>query len=130
MKFDMKPILDRLDKFRWVVLAFAAAGFLVAGLLIWQLSETSPGKWCAVAEVNDISATGCFQLLLALVQIKDHAIVGLLTILGVTVISVVAVTLKLHINVEGPGDVGLNVGPADEPKPFKVEGTITPGDPE
>ena len=126
----IKDILDRLDKFRWVIVAFALCGFLVAGLLIWQLMETSPAKWCAVANVNEISASGCFQLLLSLVEVKDHAIIGLLTILGITVIAVVAVTLKLKIQAEGPGGTGINVGPSDEAVPFKAEGTITPGDPE
>lgn len=122
--------VNRLDKFRWVIVAFALCAFLIAGLLIWQLTETSPSRWCAVAEVNDISASGCFQLLLALVEVKDHAIIGLLTILGITVIAVVAVTFNLKIEADGPGGTGLNVGPSDEPVPFKAEGTITPGDPE
>jgi hypothetical protein len=121
----IKDILDALDKFRWVVLAFIAAGLLVAGLLIWQLLETTPGKWCAVAGINEISASGCFQLLLALVTIKDHAIIGLLVILGVTVISVVAVTLKLRIQAEGPGGAGLQVGPLQD-----VMGPLVPKPPE
>lgn len=96
-------------KFRWVILAFIFAGLLVSGLLIWQLYETRPSMWCAVADVNEISADGCFKLLLGLIQVKDHAIVGLLFILGVTVLSVVAVTLRVRLDLDGPGGTGADI---------------------
>lgn len=105
----IKYLLECLDEFRWVIVAFVFAGLLVAGLLIWQLWETRPSTWCEVAEVNDISATGCFNLLLGLIEIKDHAIIGLLFILGVTVLSVVAVTLRVRLDLKGPGGTGGNI---------------------
>lgn len=96
-------------KFRWVILAFIFAGLLVSGLLIWQLYETQPSMWCAVADVNEVSAEGCFELLLGLINVKDHAIIGLLFILGVTVLSVVAVTLRVRLDLDGPGGTGANI---------------------
>lgn len=100
------------SRFRWIVLAFIASGGLVAGLLIWQLLETSPNKWCSY--VGEATPQGCFDVLLKLIDVKDTAIIGLLTILGLTVASVVAVTLRVKIDIQGPGGTGGNIQGDDD----------------
>jgi hypothetical protein len=104
MKFS-KP----QSRFRWVVLAFIAYGLLTGALLVWQLMATTPTKWCAIAENNDINQ-GCFTLLLRILDIKDHTIIGLLLIMGLTALSVVAVTLKVRMDAEGPGGIKAKIG--------------------
>jgi ABC-type cobalamin transport system permease subunit len=115
MRTLLREIWEAGSRFRWIVLAFVFAGLAVAGLLIWQLYETSPARWCYIANANGIQE-GCFQVLIKLIEVKDHAITGLLAILGATVLSVVAVTLKVRIDVTGPAGTGGRFGSEpDEP---------------
>jgi hypothetical protein len=105
----LKASISRTGRFRWVILAFIFYGMVNAGLLIWQLSETSPFRWCSAADVNDVSASGCFTLLLKLLEIKDHTILGLLGIMGLTALAVVIVTLKVRMDIEGPGGLKAKI---------------------
>lgn len=97
-------------EFRWVVYAFGLCGAVMLALLIWQLSEMTPAKWCAVAELaNPNSTTACLTLLLALVEVKDHAIIGLMSIVGASVIGLAVVALGVRIKADGPGGIGVEV---------------------
>jgi hypothetical protein len=98
-------------RFRWTIAAFIIAGGLIASLVVWQLYETAPGRWCQIAkEASESNVSGCYSLLLKLLDIKDHAIIGLMGILAVTVLSVVVVALGVNIKAGGPGGVNLDVG--------------------
>lgn len=102
------------SRYGWTIIAFIIAGVFISGLVIWQLMETAPAYWCALADqTSEGLRTACYNVLLRLLDIKDHAIVGLLTILGITVASVVAVALGVKISGTGPGGTSVNVG-ADE----------------
>jgi hypothetical protein len=98
-------------RFRWTVLAFVAAGILVSALVVWQLYETTPARWCAIALQG--TNEGCFTVLLKLLEIKDHAVIGLLAILGLTVLSLVAVALGVNIKAAGPGGTSVDIGADD-----------------
>lgn len=99
--------------FRWTLVAFAAAGLLMAGLVVWQLKELSPSLYCAIAEHADNA--GCTSLLLKLLDNKDHALIGSLTILGITVLSIVVVALGVSIKATGPGGTGVDLGAPTPP---------------
>jgi hypothetical protein len=106
---ETKPMLK--SRYAWTLIAFAAAGLLMAGLVIWQLIESSPGVWCHIADSTDTNLRGaCLSVLLKLLDLKDHALMGLLTILGITVVSVVAVALGVKISAAGPGGTNVSVG--------------------
>jgi hypothetical protein len=115
VKISVKQSVEKATRgrFRWVVLAFVFYGLINAALLIWQLLETSPVKWCAVADINDVSAAGCFSVLLKLLEIKDHTVIGLLAILGITAGAVMVVTLRVNMDIEGPGGLKAKVNPEE-----------------
>lgn len=94
------------SSFRWTLLAFVLAGGLIAALVVWQLLETSPTRWCILA--NDTGNT-CQPILLRLLDIKDHSLMGLLTILGLTVLSVVVVALGVKVQGTGPGGITVDI---------------------
>lgn len=99
------------SRYGWTIIAFILAGVFVGGLVVWQLYETSPSVWCMLAEDTSENLRGsCLSVLLKLLDIKDHAIIGLLIILGITVVSVVAVALGLKISASGPGNTQIDVG--------------------
>lgn len=100
----------RKTRFGWTLIAFILAGILISALLIWQLYETSPGAWCVLADKTNASDNACLPVILKLVDVKDHAIIGLLMILGLTVVSVVAVALGVRVSASGPGNTNVNIG--------------------
>jgi hypothetical protein len=109
---EHKPITK--SKFGWTIIVFIVAILFIGGLIVWQLIETSPGTWCNIAADGPDNIRGaCLSILLKLLEVKDHTIVGLLTILGIAVISVVAVALGVRISAEGPGDTKIDIGKAD-----------------
>jgi hypothetical protein len=95
-------------RFRWTVIAFALAGLLISALVVWQLYETAPRIWCEMAKEGHNDQ--CVQILLRLLDIKDHSLMGLLGILGLTVASLTAIALGLKISAGGPGDMHVDVG--------------------
>lgn len=101
--------------FRWTLVAFALCGGLIAALVVWQLWELTPQRWCALAEntAGDVNSNACLSALLRILDLKDHALIGLLVILGITVVSVVVVALKVNVKGSGPGGFEVDIG-ADE----------------
>lgn len=99
-------------RFRWVVISFMLAGLLTMGMLGWQLYETTPARWCSVAAVGSPEiATGCVNILLKLLDLKQTAVMGLLLIVGLTVISLAAVALRLNIKATaGAGGFSADIG--------------------
>lgn len=97
-------------RFRWVVYAFIAAGLLMTLILAWQLFDLTPGRWCVLAKQGspDLGA-GCVAMLIKLLEIKDHVMIGLLIIVGLTVLSLAAVALGVRLGFTGPGGLSANV---------------------
>lgn len=109
-------------RFRWVVAAFALAGSAMTGLLGWQLFDNTPAYWCAVAKVSSAEATtACVTILLELLKNKDHVNLGLLVIVGLTVLSLAAVALGVRIEAKGSAEgFETKIGPDNT--------TVTNGD--
>lgn len=99
--------------FRWTIAAFVAAGALIAALVVWQLWELTPTRWCALADNTSQDGNACLTALLRVLDLKDHALIGLMAILGITVVSVVVVALKVSVRGSGPGGFEVDIG-ADE----------------
>ena len=91
--------------FRWTILAFVLCGLLMAGLAIWQLAGLSPSLYCRIDGKQD-----CTQLLIALLGVKDNALIATFMILGLTVLSVVAVALGVSVKATGPGGTSVDIG--------------------
>jgi peptidoglycan/LPS O-acetylase OafA/YrhL len=95
---------------RWFVIAFVAAGLLMSGFLWWQLSEITPDKWCQLAKQGSPELAGsCASILLRLLDLKDHTIIGLLFMLGLSFLSLAVVALGVHISAEGPAGLKTEV---------------------
>lgn len=98
-------------RFRWVVYAFVGALLVITGLFAWQMYDLTPARWCAVAATGSPEiATGCFNVLIKLLDIKDHAVMALAGITGLTVLSLAAVALGVRIGFSGPAGLSANVG--------------------
>jgi uncharacterized membrane protein len=112
-------------RYRWTVFAFLAAAVIVAGLVVWQLYETTPARWCAIAVAGSPeSTTGCYQLLMRLLELKDHAVLSLLAILGLLVLSLTAIALGVGIKASGPGGTSIDIG-AEQTKVTSDDTTVT-----
>jgi len=98
-------------RFRWIIIAFLVAIASMSGLLAWQLYDTTPARWCAAALMGSPEvATACFGVLLRLLEVKDHAVLGLMAIVGLSVLSLAVVALGVRINAAGPGGLTANIG--------------------
>jgi uncharacterized membrane protein required for colicin V production len=110
----ISPPATLKSRYGWTLVAFALAAFTVAAFVGWQLYETAPRAWCALAEATSPENTNaCLAVLLKLIDMKDHALIGLMSILGITVVSILAVALGLRISAAGPGATSINVGASD-----------------
>lgn len=109
----MNPLsLAGAGRMRFLIIAFALAGFLIAALVTWQLFETNPARWCAIAANGSPEiTTGCYQVLLKLLEIKQTSLVMLISVLGLTILSLTAVALGVRIKAEGVGGMNVDVGP-------------------
>lgn len=98
-------------EFRWVIIAFALCGLIVAAFAGWQLWETTPARWCAIAQAGTPeSTTACLSVLLKILEIKGNAVMILLGILGMTVIGVSAAALNLNVKASAPGGASVDLG--------------------
>lgn len=113
-------------RLRWFIIAFVLSGLLMAGLLVWQLYETTPRVWCVLAKTGSPEmATSCVAILLKLLELKDHAVIGLLSIVGLSVLSLAAVALGVRLGFTGPGGVSANIESDQEDTTITVQ-TGTP----
>jgi hypothetical protein len=117
MRAEIKAeVIDTIKRgrVRWFVIAFVLAGFLMSAMLWWQLSETSPDKWCALAKQGSPELVGsCAAILLRLLDLKDHTIMGLMFILGLSFLSLAVVALGVRISAEAPTGLKTSIE-ADE----------------
>ncbi len=91
--------------FRWVLLAFAVSALFMAGIVVWQLAGLSPSLYCRIDGKTD-----CTGLLIALLGVKDNALIASFTILGITVLCIVVVALGVNIKATGPGGSSVDLG--------------------
>lgn len=112
-------------RFRWVIYAFMAAGIVMTAMLAWQLYDLTAARWCVLAKQGSPDlATGCVTMLVKLLDIKDHVMIGLLGIVGLTVLSLAAVALGVRLGFTGPGGLSANVG-ADKTTVTDGQATVT-----
>ena len=101
-------------RLNWTVLGFSLAGLLTMAMLAWQLFESTPARWCAIALAGSPETnSACAGILLKLLENKDHVNVGLLAIVGVSILALAAVALNVGIKVAGPGGVNVDIGAED-----------------
>lgn len=106
---------SKAGRLRWFIVAFVVSGAMMAGLLTWQLHQTSPALWCTLAKQGSPEmATSCVAILLKLLEIKDHAVIGLMTIVGISVLSLAAVALGVRLGLTGPAGFGANIGSEED----------------
>lgn len=112
-------------RFRWVVVAFMAAGIVMTAMLGWQLYDLTAARWCVLAKQGSPDlATGCVTMLVKLLDLKDHVLIGLLGIVGLSVLSLAAVALGVRLGFTGPGGLSANVG-ADKTTVTDGQATVT-----
>jgi len=96
--------LGKLGLGFWRNAFFYFAALFVFGLIIWQLVTLEPPtKWCPV---DNLSV--CYTALIRVLDIKDHALIGLLGVLGVIVVGSMVVSYRLNVNAGG-GAEGFHV---------------------
>lgn len=94
-----------------MLLAFILAALITVGLVVWQLVETTPRAWCQLAaDANEARYSSCSSILIKLLDIKDHTIIGLLSILGIIILAIVVVALGVSVKGTGPGGIGVDIG--------------------
>lgn len=114
---------------RWFIIAFLVFGIIMTVMLGWQLFETTPARWCVMAKQGSPElASGCVTILMKLLEIKDHVVIGLLGITGLSVLGLAAVALGLRFVVSGPGGLNANIG-ADRGTTTTVTVETPPSDP-
>ncbi|MBO9380233.1 hypothetical protein GG804_26055 [Sphingomonas histidinilytica] len=107
--------------FRWTVWVILIGALAMGATLVWQLYGLTPARWCVVP-INAAKMAGarpiaedCTTIVLRLLDLKDHAITGLLIVLGLSFVAMVVTLLGARINFNGPGGIGGSIGGRDEP---------------
>jgi hypothetical protein len=107
----------------WTVYATIAAPVMITAILIWQLAQLEPTRWCDVS-TDTSKATGgrpieavqaCFSLLTNMLRIYRQNTLALIVILGISLVTIVITTLKARVDVEGFGWRGKIGGDAAMP---------------
>lgn len=106
---------------------------IFAGLLAWQLYEIGPDRLCKtsfdLARIDGVGYLTAFQACFALYEkglsIRDHAIIGLLTILGLGYLMMLMRELRMQGELKGPLGIGGNFRPSDSDEPAPP---VTPAD--
>lgn len=100
MENPLKAISWRPTFGFWRSLFFYIMAFTTTGMLIWQLKLLEPPeKWCAEKRIDV-----CYAGLIRNLDIRDHAIMGLIVVLAVVVIGSMVVTYKLAVSAGGGAD--------------------------
>lgn len=90
---------------------------ILGGVLVWQLRTLDPKQWCGVAfDMAKADGGGiieafksCLHLQIKILELKDHAIIGLLAVIGLGYLMVMMRELRLQGEVRGPGGIGASV---------------------
>lgn len=107
-----------LYTWQWKQAAILGSGPMLTMLLAWQLWTLDPGSWCAVATEDGFAAGDrikklevCKEMLLELLNLKDHSIIGLLVILGGIIGMLTVSEFKTRLKASGPMGSALEIGP-------------------
>lgn len=103
--------------------ALFLAAPVFGGLLAWQLYTLEPERVCKtsfqMAKLDGAGIVAAFQacigLMAKVIDVKDHAIIGLLTVLGLGYIMMMMRELRLQGGINGPLGTGFNLTPSADP---------------
>lgn len=102
----------------WSTLAVLAAGPMLMAILAWQLYTLQPAHWCNIQVVSEkalgLRSEDCSAILLKLLELKDHAVLGLLMVLGLSYITLIVRAVGATIKWTGPGGISGEVDSDDE----------------
>lgn len=108
-KFQKPPLL---------VAALLMGAPIFGGILVWQLWTLDPDRWCKtttqLAEKADgvnlvVAFRACVTLQQAIITVKDHAIIGLLAVLGLGYVMLMMRGLNMQGEFKGPGGIGASM---------------------
>lgn len=102
---DFTKLTSRLTPGMWRSAFFyliAMSTFLVLSWQLWELEP--PTKFCPVDNLSI-----CWAAITTVLNIKDHAILGLLSILGMVIIGSMVATYNVNIHAQGGIAQGFNV---------------------
>jgi len=126
----MKP--DQTIK--WTAWAIIFGSLAMGAMLIWQLYGLVPARWCAVS-ISSAKMSGtrpvaedCTTIILRLLDLKDHAIIGLLGVIGLSFLVMVVTMFKARVTWTGPAGIGGSVG-GEVPFEGQVQGTMKTEEP-
>lgn len=96
---------------------------IFGGLLAWQLYGLEPERVCKTSfDLARIDGAGllvafqsCIGLYAKALDIKDHAVIGLLTILGLGYLMMMMRELRMQGEFQGPGGIGGKFKSEDAP---------------
>lgn len=105
------PAKDQPRAWHWTIWMSIVLPFVVMGILVWQLIQLQPSKWCGVAvgtvtltDVNQLPAVqSCFSLLASLLEIYRANTLALIVLIGIGNLGIIYTTLKARVNVEAWG---------------------------
>lgn len=112
---------------------------IFGGLLAWQLYALEPERVCKHSfDLARIDGAGlltafsaCFKLYEQAMGIRDHAVIGLMVILGLGYIMMMMRELRMQGSVTGPLGTGMSLTDATAPPPTVTTTTVvTPSPPE
>lgn len=96
---------------------------ILGGVLVWQLMTLDQDKCRTSFEIAKADGAGlisafqaCIGLQSKILDIKDHAIIGLLAVIGLGYLMVMMREARLQGSVNLPGGGGLNLQPMDAGK--------------
>jgi len=99
----------------WTIFVFLFLCAFIVGLIVWQFWGLTPNNWCMVAKLGDkADPSACFNVLIKLLDLKDHIVVGLTATLAVIIVSLAVVVLKIYVKAGGPGGLNLDVGTSEQ----------------
>ena len=88
---------------------------ILGGVLVWQLRSLDVDKCKTSFQIAKADGTGlitafkaCIDLQMKVLEIKDHAIIGLLAVIGLGYLMVMMRELRMQGEVRGPGGVGAS----------------------
>lgn len=107
-KFQKPPLL---------VAALLMGAPIFGAILVWQLYTLDPDEWCKTAfdlakadGVNIVTAfRACVTLQQAIITVKDHAIIGVLAVLGLGYVMLMMRGLNMQGEFKGPGGIGASM---------------------
>lgn len=103
---------------RWNILAVMLGGPAITAVLVWQLWDLTPAKYCTLvlgaAKGEADGADFYVGCIVRLLDLKDHVIIGLLAIVGISFIATVVVAIKAKVSASGPAGISITVEGDDE----------------